>query len=203
MKRKDSEKAEKQIKASDEKISIGEGQSEKLAQQLQDLQKERDELFDKLQRVSADYANYQKRTPKQIADSVAYQKEDLIRSLLPALDNFEHALAGAESAQNGQAVLDGLRIVYNHLLDILKSHGVEQINALGEKFDPALHQAMTQREQAGKKAGVVLEEFQKGYKLNSRVIRPSKVVVSKPPAAEAQGPAQDETEQATDADSED
>jgi len=152
---------------------------EKLNEQLSELQKEKDELFAKLQRVSADYANYQKRIPKQIADSVAYEKEALIKSLLPALDNFEHALAGAKSAQNGQAVLDGLAIVYKHLLDILKSHGVEQIDALDKKFDPALHQAMTQRQEPDKESGIVLDEFQKGYKLNSRVIRPSKVVVSK------------------------
>lgn len=180
MRRKDSAKREKQDRPADKKPGISDAEMEKLRQQLQDARAEHDELFAKLQRVSADYANYQKRAPKQIAEAVAYEKEALIKSLLPALDNFEHALAGAESAGNSQAVLDGVRIVYNHFLDILKSHGVEQISALGQQFDPTLHQAMTQRQENDKEGGTVLEEFQKGYKLNSRVIRPSKVVVNKP-----------------------
>jgi len=200
MKRKDSAKREKQDRPADKKPGISDAEIEKLSQQLQDAQAEHDELFAKLQRVSADYANYQKRAPKQIAEAVAYEKEALIKSLLPALDNFEHALVGAESARNSQAVLDGVRIVYNHFLDILKSCGVEQISALGQKFDPALHQAMTQRQENDKQDGTVLEEFQKGYKLNGRVIRPSKVVVNKPSdqeQPEAEKSAQERAEEAT------
>jgi len=200
MKRKDSAKREKQDRPADKKPGISDAEIEKLSQQLQDAQAEHDELFAKLQRVSADYANYQKRAPKQIAEAVAYEKEALIKSLLPALDNFEHALAGAESAGNSLAVLDGVRIVYNHFLDILKSCGVEQISALGQKFDPALHQAMTQRQENDKQDGTVLEEFQKGYKLNGRVIRPSKVVVNKPSdqeQPESERPAQERAEEAT------
>jgi hypothetical protein len=71
------------------------------------------------------------------------------------------------------------------MLDILKSHGVEQIKSLGEKFDPALHEAMTQRAEPDQEENVVLEEFQKGYKLNGRVIRPSKVIVNKLPSEHA------------------
>jgi hypothetical protein len=71
------------------------------------------------------------------------------------------------------------------MLDILKSHGVEQIKALGENFDPALHQAMMQQAEPQQQNNIVLEEFQKGYKLNSRVIRPSKVVVNKLPGQQA------------------
>ena len=203
MRRKDSAKREKQDRPADKKPGISDAEMEKLRQQLQDARAEHDELLAKLQRVSADYANYQKRAPKQIAEAVAYEKEALIKSLLPALDNFEHALAGAESAGNSRAVLDGVRIVYNHFLDILKSHGVEQISALGQQFDPALHQAMTQRQENDKQGGIVLEEFQKGYKLNSRVIRPSKVVVNKlsdQEQPENEKPAQERAEEAADVD---
>jgi molecular chaperone GrpE len=137
---------------------------------------------DQYLRISADYANYQKRVPKQIADAIAYEKEKIIRTLLPVLDNFESALGGLQNAQpaeNADNTIKGIKITYDHTLDILKSHGVEQIKALGEKFEPALHEAVTQRDEPGKEEGIVLEEFAKGYRLNGRVIRPSKVIVNK------------------------
>ena len=82
------------------------------------------------------------------------------------------------------ALVKGIRIIYDQLLDVLKSHNVEPVNALGEEFDPAVHEAMTHQANAEKKEGVVLEEFQKGYRLNGRVIRPSRVVINKLPAAQ-------------------
>jgi len=153
---------------------------EELHQQTENLQKEKDELFAKLQRVSADYANFQKRVPKQIADTIAYEKEKILKTLLPALDNFEHTLQNAHSAKNVDVLVKGIQIIYDQMLDILKSHGVEQIKALGEKFDPTLHEAMMQRTEPDTEENIVLEEFQKGYKLNGRVIRPTKVIVNKP-----------------------
>ena len=154
-------------------------QVQEMPDTVESLRAEKDELFAKLQRVSADYANYQKRVPKQIADSIAYEKERVIKSLLPTLDNFEHTFQNAHSAENVDVLIKGIRIIYDQLLDIMKSHNVEQIAAIGERFDPAMHEAMTQRTDNQKQANVVLEEFQKGYKLNGRVIRPSKVVVNK------------------------
>jgi molecular chaperone GrpE len=156
-------------------------ESEKLHDAIKDLQKEKDELFGKLQRLSADYTNFQKRTHKQVADTIAYEKEKIIKTLLPALDNFEHTLQNAQSAENADVLLKGIRIVYDQILGILKSHGVEHIKALGEKFDPALHEAVSQKAESGKEENIVLEEFQKGYKLNGRVIRPSRVIVNKLP----------------------
>ncbi len=158
-----------------------------LQQKLSELQKEKEEVFEKLQRVSADYVNYQKRVTKQISDTIAYEKETIIKTLLPALDNFEHTLQSfnliqhkdAHSAKDVNVFVEGVQIIYGQMLDILKSHGVEQIKALGEKFDPTLHEAIMQKAEPEKEENIVLEEFQKGYKLNGRVIRPSKVVVNK------------------------
>ncbi len=163
-------------------IKQKEKDSEELGGQMRDLQSQKDELFEKLQRLSADYANFQKRVPKQIADTIAYEKEKIIKTLLPALDNFEHTLQNADSAENVDAFVKGVQIIYDQMLDILKSHGVEVIKALGEKFDPAVHEAMMQKAEPDTKDNVVLEEFQKGYKLNTRVIRPSKVIVNKLPS---------------------
>lgn len=154
-----------------------------LQQGLESVRKERDELLGRLQRVSADYANYQKRVPKQISDSVAYEKEKILRSLLPILDNLEHTLK-AHSAESSDAVVRGVEIIYGHMLDILKSHGVEQMQASGEPFDPMRHEAIMTRQEPGKPANVVIEELQKGYTANDRVLRPTRVVVSKTPASQ-------------------
>jgi len=152
---------------------------EKLQQKIDELQKEKDELFGKLQRVAADYENFQKRAPKQIAEAIAYEKERIIKALLPALDNLEHTLTNAQSAEDVDVFVKGIRIIHDQMLDTLRTHGVEQIKAVGEKFDPALHEAMTQKAEPDKEDNIVLEEFQAGYKLNGRVIRPSRVIVNK------------------------
>jgi len=130
-------------------------------------------------RVSADYANFQKRVPRQMADTIAYEKEGIIRTLLPVLDNFERTLQNAHSTGNAESINKGIKIISDQMLDILKSHGVEQMKAVGEKFEPTLHEAIMQKNEVGKEEGIVLEEFEKGYKLNGRVIRPSKVAVNK------------------------
>ena len=168
------------------------GELDELRSAMESLQKEKDELFGKLQRVSADYTNFQKRVPRQIADTLGYEKERIIRTLLPVLDNFEHTLQSAGSAESVDVLRKGIRIIYDQLLDVLKSHDVEQVSALGEEFDPAVHEAMTHQANSEKKEGVVLEEFQKGYRLEGRVIRPSRVVVNKLPPT--QGGTQQETQ---------
>ena len=181
MKSKDSKKSKKED-GGGEKVKVSEKEMKKLQQQIDELTREKDELFDKLQRVSADYANYQKRAPKQIADSVAYEKKAVIRSLLPALDNFAHALASAQNAEAVNGVVKGVRMVFDHMLDALKACGLEQIVAVGEEFDPAVHEAIQLRSEEDKADNIVLEEFQTGYKLNGQVIRPTKVIVNKLPA---------------------
>ncbi len=162
---------------------------EKLQQDFDSLRKEKDELVDRLQRVYADYANFQKRVPKNIAETVAYEKERFIRSFLPILDDFDRTLREAQSAQNVEAVIRGVEIIRDQMLTILKSHGVHPIDTLGEKFDPARHEAMLRRSEPDKEDDSVLEEFQKGYTLNGKVLRPSRVAINKIQApAEAQPP---------------
>jgi len=177
-------KPRKTEKHKDSKAQTAE--AEKLEATIEELQTEKDELLGQLQRVSADYANFQKRVPKQISDSVGYQKEHVIRSLLPVLDNLEHTLLNAGSAENVDVLVEGIKIIYDQMLDILKSHEVEQIAAAGEAFDPSKHEAMMQRSEPDEEDNIVLEEFQKGYTLNGRVIRPSKVIVNKQAAEEPQ-----------------
>jgi molecular chaperone GrpE len=161
---------------------------------IEALQKEKDEVFAKLQRVGADYDNLQKRTAKQIAEAISYEREQIIKSFLPVLDNLERTLQNAQSAANVNVLLEGVQMVYDQMLDILKSHNVEQIKAVGEPFDPALHDAMMPRTENEKEDNIVLEECQKGYMLNGRVIRHCKVIVNKLTREQPAEQAKDENE---------
>jgi molecular chaperone GrpE len=161
---------EEQAKSCDEPLNA-------LRQELESLQQERDDLFGRLQRVSADYANFQKRVPKQVNDSVVYEKDKILRSLLPILDNLDRVLK-ARSTDNEDALVRGVEIVYGHMLDILKSHGVEPIHAAGEAFDPSCHEAVMRRPEPDQPADIVLEEAQKGYRIGDRILRPTRVVIS-------------------------
>lgn len=174
MKHKDKEKPKEQKQAAPKTDEV-----QQLHQQLEKLNKEKTEIFEKLQRIAADYENFQKRVPRQIDDTIAYKTERIIKTLLPTLDNFEHTLQNAHSAENLNVLVEGIRIIYDQMLDALNAIGVEQINALGQKFDPAIHEAIMQKAEASQDDDTVLEEFQKGYKLNGRVIRPSRVIINK------------------------
>jgi molecular chaperone GrpE len=170
-----------------EEIHAFEEEIRDLRRELDSVREEKDKLFDRLQRVYADYANFQKRVPKNIADSVAYEKERFIRLFLPVLDNLEHTLK-AHAAESKDPLVRGVEITYGQMLDILKSQGITQIQAAGEKFDPERHQAMLRRSEPDKEDDAILEEVQKGYTMNGRVLRPSRVVVNKlsaPAGAEA------------------
>ena len=159
---------------------------ESLQKQIDQLASEKQQFLEQLQRLSADYANYQKRVPRQVADSVAYEKKNIIRSLLPSLDNFEHAFAGTQSCDSPQAmqkVIEGIHLVYDHMLEALKIRGVEKIVSAGRMFNPGFHEAMMQRCEPDKPDNIVLEEFQPGYTLNGQILRPARVVVNKLPPA--------------------
>jgi len=165
---------------------------------IERLQAENKELLDKFQRLGADYANFQKRVPKQVADSVDYEKRQIIKSVLGSMDNFAHALNGAKTAKGPDAlksVIDGIQFVYDHMFDSLKTQGVEKIASVGQPFEPGKHEAMIQRTETDKPDNIVLEEFQAGFTLGSYVLRPSRVAVNKLPA---QPVSQPETEETTD-----
>jgi molecular chaperone GrpE len=168
------------------KTEDGGQKTEELQKQIESLKKEKDDVFAKLQRVAADYDNYQKRTARQLTDSISYEKDRIIKALLPVLDNFEYILANTSCGVQDEALLKGVQIIYDQLLGVLKLQGVEQIKAAGEKFDPAYHEAITHQAENDKQDGVVLEELQKGYTINGRVLRASRVAVNKLPAAEPQ-----------------
>jgi len=170
-------KEEKQAAKSQSKKEVK--KIDKLNEQIETLAAEKNEIFEKLQRVSAEFANYQKRMAKQVSDSMAYEKESVIKSILPIMDNFEHTLAGADKITDTKELLKAVEMIYEQMVSILKNHGIAQLESLGKPFDPATHEAMMQQNDADSDDGIVLQEFQKAYKLGDRVIRPGKVIVNK------------------------
>jgi molecular chaperone GrpE len=134
-------------------------------------------------RLQAEFENYRKRMDKERAVWQARAMEGLVLDLLPALDSFDRALAdvGGE-APAPEAVIDGMKLVHKQLLDALSRNGVEPIEAFGESFDPNLHEAFASRPPGeGERAGSVVEEFVKGYRMGDRVIRATKAVVAAAP----------------------
>ncbi len=144
------------------------------------LAAERDALKDQLLRARAEFDNYRKRTARENEQMRARAAQDLIGDLLPVLDNLERAVAHADGASGGLA--EGVEMVLRQLSDALGRHGVKAIEAVGEPFDPSVHEAVMRKASETHPADVVVEEFQRGYRLGTFVLRPSKVVVSGGPS---------------------
>lgn len=152
------------------------------ADELESLRAERDDLLERLQRVSADYVNYQKRVRRDIAEAREFANAELVRTLLPVLDDMERALAsGRENQGQDDPLFGGLQLLHDKALETLEKFGLRVIEAEGRAFDPEKHLAMMQQASDEHPPQTVLEVLQKGYELKGRPIRPAKVVVSKAP----------------------
>jgi len=143
------------------------------------LQARIEKLEDGLLRAKADYQNLQRRAATERSQAIRYGNAELFKGLLGVVDDFERALAAAEATENHDAVVRGVRMVYENLTRSLTAQGLETIDALHQPFDPSIHEALLQQPSAEHPAGTVIEEVAKGYRLHDRVLRPSKVVVSK------------------------
>lgn len=149
--------------------------------------RECEEMLDRLQRLAAEYANYQKRMARQLQEMQQSANRDLVLDLLPVIDNFERALAAAQAAPDPAAFRDGVQLVHDQLLAALAKHGVTRVDAQDEAFDPEHHEAVAQIPSDEHPQGRVMEVAQTGYRMHGRILRPSRVIVSGGPA----GPAQD------------
>ena len=144
------------------------------------VEDELEELRGRFQRLAADYQNYQKRSYKQIEQTGQFAREEIVRSLLAVLDNFEHTLEKGVEFENVAAVLEGVKIVYDHLISVLAGHGITKIEIqTGERFDPSLHEAMLHEESHECEENTILRELASGYIMNGRTLRPAKVSVAK------------------------
>ncbi len=145
------------------------------------LQAKVEKLEDSLLRAKADYHNAQRRLAIERADAIRYANAEVMKSLLGVLDDFDRSLAAAENSDDLAPVIDGVRLVYSNLTKALRDHGLEGIDALHEPFDPSVHEAIMQQPSTDFPTGTVVQEVAKGYRLRDRVLRPTKVVVSRQP----------------------
>ena len=140
-------------------------------------QRERDEYLDLAKRTQADFENYKKRAAKDMTAAGARARIGMIREILPVVDNLERAL-GVAPAGDGDAFVEGVRLVYRELEGALARAGVEAIEPHGDAFDPNVHEALSVREQEGAESGTVLDVVEKGYRTSDTVVRPARVVVA-------------------------
>lgn len=140
---------------------------------------ERDKLKDQLLRTAADFENFRKRARKDQEDGERRAKESVLGEVLTVIDNLERAVAAADTALDAQAVASGVKLVLKSFEDVASRIGLERVVALGQRFDPSLHDAVQQVETAEFEPGTVMTEIVAGYRLGPKLLRPALVVVAK------------------------
>ena len=150
------------------------------------LRSDLEQMKDRALRVQAELENYRKRVAREMADERRYAEMSLLRDLLPVLDNMDRAIEAAEKSGEAPQLLEGFKMVAQQLLGILERHHCVPIQALHEPFDPNFHEAILQQPSGDHPAGTVIHVANTGYRLHDRVVRPSQVIVSAPPAAAPQ-----------------
>jgi molecular chaperone GrpE len=148
---------------------------------LADAQRERDEYLDLAKRTKADFENYRKRMGSEVQAAAGRGKAEVIREVVPVLDDLERAIQAAGLDPEGDSddgLAHGVLLVFRSLRDSLSRNGVEAVDPKGEKFDPMVHEALSTAPAEGVEPGTVVEVLQKGYRLGEQLIRPARVVVS-------------------------
>lgn len=170
--------AENEASEQTEEIPAQEEQQVPMEQKVAELEGKLDEADNRYLRLQADFDNFRRRSRIELEASAKYRAQNIITDLLPAIDNFERALKMDVDNEQAKSLKQGVEMVYRSLLDALKNEGVEVIEAVGKEFDPHLHQAVMQAEDENYGPNIVVEEFQKGYMLKDRIIRPAMVKVN-------------------------
>jgi len=143
------------------------------------LQRERDELRDRLLRTSAEFDNYRKRTERERRELVEAAAADLIADLLPVIDDFERALSTPADGPATDAYRQGIELIHRQLLDVLRKRGVEPFETVGHDFDPEWHEAVASEPADGRRDGEVTYEIRRGYRIGGKLLRPAMVKVAK------------------------
>jgi molecular chaperone GrpE len=151
----------------------GEAPASEPASEVQALKEERDGLYDRLLRKQAEFENFKKRVDRERTEFVQFASAELMRELLNVLDSFDRAL------QNTGGDLRGFELIYKQLQDTMVRFGLKAIEPIGQQFDPNFHQAVATKATDEVEENTVVEEMQKGYTLNGRLLRPAMVTVSK------------------------
>jgi len=159
---------------SDAKVMSGESPLDPLKEAQELAAQNRDRWL----RAVAELENYKKRTLQEKSKLLKYRNEELLRDLLPVVDNLHRALSHSKETGRSDGLLDGLRMIADMFRDILIKCGVKEIEALGSPFDPQFHEALARVSSPGSEPNLVIEEMEKGYMYHDRLLRPAKVVVS-------------------------
>lgn len=172
------EQEEAGVHQKEDKIATGipEKGSEK---ELEAIRKQLEEEKDRCLRLSAEFDNLRKRTQKEKEEFVKYANEKLIVDMIDIMESLERGLENAKGSNNRDKLIEGMELIYKQFRNVLEKNGLVPIKALGEKFDPYKHEAMMQTPSEDNEEDTILEEFSRGYMLNNKVIRYSKVRVSK------------------------
>ncbi len=173
----DEEQAKKSDKAAEkspEKMT-----KKEILQEIKDLQEESKKNYDLYLRSQAEMENIKKRNKKEKEEWIRYSNENLIKQILPVIDNLEQAISHSHNENPLNALREGVELTLKGLKDNLVKSGLEEVKAQGERFDPCFHQAVSEQADEGVEAGIILHELQKGYTLYNRLLRPAMVVVSK------------------------
>ena len=146
--------------------------------QVEELTEKLKSLEEETLRAKADLINYRKRKDDEVANLLKYCNADIIMLLLPVLDNFERVINKEDIPDDVKSYLEGFKLIYKQIKDILESNDVKEIEALGKEFDPMYHQSVTMRKDDTKESGIVLEVYQKGYTYKDKVLRPAMVIIN-------------------------
>ncbi|MFC1891016.1 nucleotide exchange factor GrpE [Thermodesulfobacteriota bacterium] len=173
------EKNEAEDKGSSQMKSPEKMSKKELLKKVEELMDESAKNYDQFLRSKAEMDNLIKRNKKEKEDWVKYSNETLVKEILPAMDNLEMAISHSDNESSFQALKEGVELTLKGLKDSLAKSGLLEVKAKGEPFDPCFHHAVSQQDSESIEAGFIMEELQKGYILNERLIRPSMVVLSR------------------------
>jgi len=150
-----------------------------LLQKIEEFREKADKNYDQYVRAQAEIENIIKRNKKEKEEWIKYSTETLIKDLLPVIDNLEKAISHSNKEDSLQALREGVELTLKGLKSTLSKSGLEEVVSLGKPFDPNFHHAVSEQEDKNTEPGVVINEFQKGYSLHQRLIRPAMVIISK------------------------
>lgn len=156
--------------------------SSQLQAQVDALTAEKASLYDQLLRRQAEFENYRKRMERERGELYQRGRDDVLLQFLPVVDNFERALSSLEASEgDAEALRHGVELIHKQFTDALSKFGLEAVDAVGKTFDPHVHEAVTTEATDKHKENTVIEEFQRGYKIGDRLLRPAKVKVASSP----------------------
>lgn len=172
------ETTEEKNEASNEAEDVVDTEEDPKDEKIKELQQAVEENENKYLKLMAEFENFKRRNRQEMELNNKYKDQKFAEDLLPVIDNLERALAIEGEEESFIALNKGVDMVYRNLLESLENHDIKVIDALDQEFDPNFHQAVMTEEVEDKASGLVIEEFQKGYILKDRVIRPTMVKVS-------------------------